>query len=81
VVPNRAVVDVGLSTKPFTAWRHEHRFEALGRGRTRLTDRITYRLPGGPMAKMVNKMVVGKRLAKSLAARQANTKTYLERPR
>ncbi len=31
---------------PFGHWRHEHRFEPLNRGRCRMTDRITFRLPG-----------------------------------
>jgi uncharacterized protein len=32
---------------PFRHWRHEHLFEALKPGRSRLTDRVEYALPGG----------------------------------
>jgi ligand-binding SRPBCC domain-containing protein len=32
---------------PFASWVHRHEFEDLGDGRTRLTDRVTYALPGG----------------------------------
>ena len=32
---------------PFARWVHRHEFEALGAGRTRMTDRVEYRLPGG----------------------------------
>jgi ligand-binding SRPBCC domain-containing protein len=82
VVPNKAIVDVGLKSKPFAAWRHEHRFESIGRDRSRLTDRIAYRLPGPPpAAAMMNRLIVAKKLTRSLEGRQRNTKTYLERPR
>ena len=32
---------------PFRRWIHRHEFEGIG-GRTRLTDRVEYRLRGGP---------------------------------
>lgn len=31
---------------PFAHWKHRHEFEDVG-GRTRLTDRVEYELPGG----------------------------------
>lgn len=34
---------------PYHTWYHEHRFEA-SQGGTRMTDRVTYRLPGHPLA-------------------------------
>ena len=34
---------------PFEHWEHRHEFEDLG-DITRLTDRVTYTLPGGPAA-------------------------------
>jgi ligand-binding SRPBCC domain-containing protein len=37
---------------PFAKWVHRHEFEAAG-GKTRLTDRIEYELPGGSL---VNKL-------------------------
>jgi len=34
---------------PFASWVHRHEFEALGPHTTRLTDRVTFQLPGGPV--------------------------------
>ena len=78
VVPNRSIVDVALSS-PFASWRHEHRFEALGRNRTRLTDRVTYTLPGGPMGPIVDRLLIRRRLVKAFADRHRNTKILMER--
>ena len=33
---------------PFASWVHRHEFEALNPHTTRLTDRVTFQLPGGP---------------------------------
>ena len=35
---------------PYHVWRHEHVFDALDGGRTRMTDRIVYRPLGGKLA-------------------------------
>jgi ligand-binding SRPBCC domain-containing protein len=78
VVANEAIVDVALKS-PFPSWRHEHRFEALGRDRCRLTDRVTYTLPGGPMGPVLDKIIFRKKLMKSFADRHRNTKTLMER--
>jgi len=37
---------------PFAKWVHRHEFEAVG-GKTRLTDRIEYELPGGWLVNML----------------------------
>jgi len=34
---------------PFAQWRHEHEFEAVDSRTTRVVERITYRLPLGPL--------------------------------
>lgn len=34
---------------PFAKWIHRHEFEALDSRRARLTDRVEYELPGGPL--------------------------------
>jgi len=78
VVPNRALIDVAIRC-PFPTWRHEHRFEPLGRDRMRLTDRVTYTLPGGPLGRIANRVMVHKMLERSFRQRQANTKTLMER--
>lgn len=43
--PNRLFVDEQIRG-PFAKWIHRHEFEDLG-GKTRLTDRVEYLLPGG----------------------------------
>lgn len=78
VVPNRAVIDVALES-PFASWRHEHRFEPLGPDRTRMTDRVTYLLPFGPMGEIGNRMLVRRMLEKAFHQRQELTKRLMER--
>ena len=34
---------------PFASWVHRHEIEAIDAGTTRLTDRVTFTLPGGPL--------------------------------
>lgn len=45
---NRLFVDEQIEG-PFAQWVHRHEFEDLGKGRSRLTDRISFSLPGGPI--------------------------------
>lgn len=53
---------------PYGLWRHEHRFESLG-GRTRMIDRVRYRLPRplglplGPLGRLVHAAAVRPALA------------------
>ncbi len=44
---NRLFVDEQVSG-PFAKWVHRHEFEAVG-NQTRLTDRVEFALPGGPI--------------------------------
>lgn len=59
-IPPHAFVDRQI-VGPFRHWVHEHRFEALGDGVTRLTDDIHYELPLG---------IVGDRLGHRFVERQ-----------
>ena len=77
VVRNKAVVDVAR-TSPFKAWRHEHRFESLGPERCRLTDRITYTPPFGPLGEIGNRLLVRRMLDKTFQQRQLITKRLME---
>lgn len=77
IVPGRLVVDEAIRS-PFAAWRHEHRFEPLGPGRTRMTDHVTYRLPLGPLGEVVDRLVARRQLERMFALRQARTKTLME---
>jgi len=42
----------GMLRGPFPEWTHTHRFEAVDGG-TRVHDRVEYRLPGGPLGRLV----------------------------
>jgi ligand-binding SRPBCC domain-containing protein len=71
------VVDVA-ERSPFAYWRHEHVFESLGPGRTLMTDRLSYRLPLGPLGRLADRLVVRRRLTRTFAQRHALTRDLLE---
>lgn len=41
---------------PYHTWRHRHEFEPVAGG-TRMTDRVTYRLPGHPLSQPAHPLV------------------------
>jgi ligand-binding SRPBCC domain-containing protein len=43
---------------PFAEWRHEHVFDEVGTDATRLVDRVTYRLPLGPLGVVADHLFV-----------------------
>lgn len=65
---DRAVLRDRMVEGPFPRWDHTHRFESVGGDgsddagsddagsgpRTRVTDRVTYRLPGGPVGSVAS---------------------------
>jgi ligand-binding SRPBCC domain-containing protein len=53
--PPRSFVDEQL-LGPYTAWEHTHRFSPMDGG-TEVYDHVTYRLPGGPFAPIVQPIV------------------------
>ena len=71
------IVDVA-ERSPFSEWRHEHHFAELGDGRTRMTDRVEYRLPLGPVGRLVDRRVAARQLARTFAARHELTRALLE---
>jgi ligand-binding SRPBCC domain-containing protein len=79
VEPDRRIVDVA-ERSPFALWRHEHLFRPLGPGRTLMTDRVTYRLRGGRLGDLVQRLVAGRLLESAFADRQRRTRTLLEGP-
>jgi len=46
---------------PYILWRHLHRFEPAGSG-TLMTDRVTYRLPFGPLGMLTHSLIVRRQL-------------------
>jgi ligand-binding SRPBCC domain-containing protein len=63
---------------PFARFRHEHRLDDLGGGRTRLTDRIEYELPFGALGRLADRLVVSRLMGRTFAARQEATRRLLE---
>jgi ligand-binding SRPBCC domain-containing protein len=51
----RSFVDVQLAG-PYGRWEHAHRFRAVPGG-TEVYDHVRYRVPGGPLAPLVNLLV------------------------
>lgn len=77
VDPPRRIVDVA-ERSPFAAWRHEHLFAPAGPGRCLMTDRLTYRLPGGPLGRLADRLVVRRQLTRAFAERHRRTRELLE---
>lgn len=62
---------------PFPEWEHTHQFFADDGG-TRLVDRVEYRLPGGPLGRLVSPFgVVG--MEPMFRARHRRTRAHFER--
>jgi uncharacterized protein len=53
--PPRSFTDVQLAG-PYPLWEHTHRFRPVRAG-TELFDHVRYRLPGGPLAPLVQRLV------------------------
>jgi ligand-binding SRPBCC domain-containing protein len=64
---------------PFARWRHEHDFERVDEKTTRMLDRVTYRVPLGPIGWVVDFVFVRRKLAEMFRYRQEQTKRLLER--
>jgi len=75
--PPSRIVDVA-ERSPFASWRHEHLFETLGPDRTLMTDRVAYRLPGGPLGRLADRLVARRQLERTFAERHRLTRELLE---
>ena len=73
---NRLFVDEQVEG-PFAQWVHRHEFEDLD-GRTRLTDRVEYSLPGGRIVNRLLGWVAKPGLHRMFAHRHAVTKRMCE---
>jgi ligand-binding SRPBCC domain-containing protein len=72
------IVDVA-ERSPFASWRHEHLFRSAGGGGCEMTDRLEYRLPGGPVGRLADRLLVRRRLEHAFAERHRLTREVLER--
>ena len=62
---------------PFAAWRHEHLFTRIDESSTRLTDRITYRVPLGPVGWIADQLFVRRQLRAMFRHRHEVTRRLL----
>lgn len=74
---NRLFVDEQVEG-PFRQWVHRHEFEALGSD-TRLTDRITYTVPGGALVNHIAAGLMTPGLWQMFRHRHRVTKQWCER--
>jgi uncharacterized protein len=75
--PGKLFRDVARRS-PFAHWDHRHEFADLELGRSRLTDRIEYTLPGGPFGQLVAGPYTRQKLARMFAYRHAVTAADLD---
>ena len=76
-VRDRLFVDV-QEDGPFRRWTHRHEFNSEGPHRTRLTDRIEFSLPGGPLVDFFGAWVARLQLRRMFTYRHAVTKRICE---
>lgn len=75
--PPRLFVDEQVRG-PFASWVHRHEFEAVDNATTRLTDRVTFTLPGGPLVNALFGRLVALSLVPMFRHRHAATKAACE---
>lgn len=63
---------------PFAWFHHEHRFERIADGRTRMRDRWEHRTPLGPLGLLVDHLVLGWYMRRLLETRNAALKREAE---
>jgi ligand-binding SRPBCC domain-containing protein len=63
---------------PFRAMRHEHHFDNLGDGRTRMTDRMTIRAPLGVLGAVATRVLLAPYLRRLLTQRAKHIKSLAE---
>ena len=65
---------------PFAAWRHAHEFEAIDAKTTRVVDRITYRVPFGPIGWIADVVFLRRKLTALFRYRHDQLRRLLEGP-
>ncbi len=69
VEPGRRFVDE-QRRGPYRFWYHMHEVEPRPEGGSRLIDRLTYRLPGGPFGRLAHTLLVRRQLERIFAFRR-----------
>jgi ligand-binding SRPBCC domain-containing protein len=64
---------------PFRAMRHEHLFDAADDGTTRMTDRMTFTAPLGPIGAVAARLVLAPYVRRLLVLRAAHVRRLAER--
>jgi ligand-binding SRPBCC domain-containing protein len=64
---------------PFARWRHSHEFERIDEKSTRLTDRVEYVVPWGPVGWLADVAFVRWQIIAMFKHRHAMTKKLLEK--
>ncbi len=62
----------------FRSFRHDHFFRRLSQDRTEMLDELTFRFPAYLLGVLTERLVVGRRLTKFLAARNSLIKRQAE---
>jgi ligand-binding SRPBCC domain-containing protein len=66
-----------MRSGPFAAWRHEHRFEPHGQA-TRMVDVADYRVPLGPLGRLLDRLVLARYMRHLLEVRNRYIKQAAE---
>lgn len=74
--PPRRFLDVQLRG-PYKLWRHSHEFKAENGG-TRMTDRVEYQLPLGPLGSIAHALFVRRTLNRIFDFREQRVRALLE---
>jgi ligand-binding SRPBCC domain-containing protein len=56
---------------PFALWHHQHWFEPLEDGRTKMTDILHYQVPLGPLGTLADRLFVNAQVMGIFTAREA----------
>lgn len=78
-MPPGRFVDIQGADGPFAYWRHEHGFEALPDGRTRIRDTVTYAPPLGLLGWIADRLFIERQLRAMFRYRHEKTREALER--
>lgn len=65
---------------PFRRWWHEHEFEAVGEGATRMIDRVEFEAPFGALGRLAERLVLERYMERLIVQRNDWLRRRLEDP-